>query len=73
MDRVRIFNKYLVCYGPDEPHTGIKGIRSDAPPEVIEAYLQWYRDNNRYKSGRMHNKDAGDVKSQIIDISNIEM
>lgn len=60
---------YLVMYGPHEAKTGVKGIRSDAPEEVIEAFLTWYRSNNRYKSGRIMNKADPRLKQLIIDVS----
>lgn len=66
--RFRIFNRYLVCYGPDEGRTGVKGIRSDAPSEAIEAYIDWFRDTHRYPNGRKYNKDSRFVRDQIIDV-----
>lgn len=65
----KLFNKYLICYGADEARTGVKGIRSDAPAEAIEEYLEWFRDNNRYPNGRKYNKDSKFVRDQIIDVT----
>ena len=31
----------------------VKGIRADAPTEIIDQFIQWYRENNRYESGRL--------------------
>ena len=67
LDEVRSFNKYLLFYGPEDERSGLKGIRSDAPPEVIEDFLQWYRDNNRYPNGRMRPKDRV-FKELVIDV-----
>lgn len=47
------FNRYLVFFGPGEEGSGVKGIRADAPDDVIEEFFQWYRDRNRYENGRL--------------------
>ena len=57
MRDVRSFNKYLLFYGPGEMKSGLKGIRSDAPPRAIDDFLQWYRENNRFSNGRMRSKE----------------
>ena len=57
LDEVRSFNKYLLFYGAMDEKSGLRGIRADAPHEVIEDFLQWYRENNRYPNGRMRAKD----------------
>ena len=67
-DLIKIFNKYLVCYEPNEFGTGIKGIRSDAPKDAIDAYIRWFRNNHRYENGRMLSMDSQKIKEQIIDI-----
>ncbi len=64
-----IFMPYLVMYGPNEANVGIKGIRSDAPKEAIDAFIMWYRDNHRYSSGRMMNANDARLKKLIIDDS----
>ncbi len=56
-EKVMKFNKYLLFYGPGEQSSGLKGIRSDAPSEIIEVFLNWYRSNYRYKNGRMRSKE----------------
>lgn len=67
-ERVLEFNKYLVTYGPDEEKTGIKGIRSDAPPSAIESFIEWFRDIYRYDNGRKYNKSSKKIKNLIIDV-----
>ena len=62
------FSRYLVMYGPDEDGTGIKGIRSDAPKEAIEAFLEWYRCENRYENGRKYNRTSAKIKALVIDV-----
>ena len=69
-DMMGLFTPYLVMYGPDEAKTGIKGIRSDAPKEAIDAYLLWYRDKHRYKSGRIMNSTDKRLLELIIDVTN---
>ncbi len=65
---MRKFNKYLVLYSADEEKTGIKGIRSDAPKDVIDDFIEWYRNNNRYENGRMLPKSSKVLKDLIIDV-----
>ena len=67
---MELFLPYIEMYGPNEAKTGIKGIRSDAPAEAIEAFMLWYRDNHRYSSGRMMNPDDKRLQTLIIDITN---
>ena len=67
-ERLGIFSPYLVMYGPNEANVGIKGIRSDAPKEAIDAYLLWYRDNHRYPNGRMINANDARLSKLIIDV-----
>lgn len=62
------FSRYLVMYGPDEDGTGIKGIRSDAPPEAIEAFLEWYRCENRYENGRKLALSKKRIRALIVDV-----
>ena len=62
------FSRYLVMYGPDEDGTGIKGIRSDAPEEAIEAFLEWYRCENRYENGRKLSLSKKRIKALIVDV-----
>lgn len=62
------FNRYLVFYGPGEENTGLKGIRSDAPEDIIDEFIAWYRDHNRYENGRL--RPEGIVRrSVLIDVS----
>ena len=62
------FSRYLVMHGPDEDGTGIKGIRSDAPEEAIKAFLEWYRDENRYENGRKLSLSKKRIKALIVDV-----
>lgn len=71
-EHVRKFNRYLVMFGPDEGRTGIKGIRSDAPEEAKEAYIEWFRDKNRYPNGRKYSRSSRFVQDQIIDVSVVD-
>ena len=52
-EKMRRFNRYLVIDAGEEDGYRIKGIRSDAPSEIIDEFIQWYRENNRYESGRL--------------------
>lgn len=61
------FSRYLVMYGPEENGTGIKGIRADAPPEIIDAFIEWYRDTHRYENGRKYNRTSAKIKALLID------
>ena len=63
------FSRYLVMYGPDEDGTGIKGIRADAPKEVIDDFIEWYRDNHRYENGRKYNRTSAKIKALVIDVT----
>lgn len=67
-EQVKKFNKYLVMFGPDDGRTGIRGIRSDAPEEAKEAYIEWFRDRNRYPNGRKYSRNSRFVQEQIIDV-----
>ena len=66
------FSRYLVMYGPDEDGVGIKGIRSDAPKEAIDAFLEWYRCENRYENGRKLALSKKRIKSLIVDVGESE-
>jgi hypothetical protein len=68
-DGIRAFNKYLVFYGPTEGKCGVKGIRSDAPQEAIDAFVDWYRKNNRYENGRLRPLSDAMVRKLLIDPS----
>ena len=63
------FSKYLVMYGPGEDGTGIKGIRADAPQEVIDEFIEWYRGTHRYENGRKYNRTSARIKALVIDTS----
>ena len=67
IEEVRRFNRYLLFYGPGEENSGLKGIRSDAPPEIIEEFIQWYRDRNRYPNGRLRPK-AAVMRDLVFDV-----
>ncbi len=45
--------RYLVIDAGEEGGYRVKGIRSDAPAETIDEFIQWYRENNRYENGRL--------------------
>ena len=51
------FNRYLVIGAGDDGSYRVKGIRSDAPPEMIEDFIGWYRENNRYENGRLRPRE----------------
>lgn len=67
-EEVGKFNKYLVFYSSEEEETGIKGIRSDAPKEVIEDFIEWYRNTNRYENGRMRPLSDAMIRKLVIDV-----
>lgn len=62
------FNKYLVFYSSEEEETGIKGIRADAPQDVIDDFIEWYRNTNRYENGRLRPLSAAMVRKLIINV-----
>ena len=66
------FSRYLVMYGPEEDGTGIKGIRADAPKEVIDEFIEWYRDTHRYENGRKYNRTSARIRALVIETSDRE-
>ncbi len=52
-EEVRRFSKYLVIDAGGEDGYRIVGIRSDAPADMIDGFIKWYRENNRYENGRL--------------------
>ena len=66
-DKVAKFNKYLVFYSPEEEGRGIKGISSDAPPELIKEFIDWYRNTYRYENGRKRPLSDALVRKIVID------
>ena len=56
--KLRRFNRYLVIDAGGDGAYRIRGIRSDAPSDMIEEFVGWYRDRNRYKNGRLRPKDV---------------
>ena len=48
----RKFSRYLVIDSGSGGYR-IRGIRSDAPKDMIDEFVDWYRDNNRYENGRL--------------------
>lgn len=68
-EEVKSFNKYLVFYSPEEKKTGLKGIRKDAPPEAVKAFLDWYRDKNRYENGRIRPLSDAMIRKLLVDVS----
>lgn len=67
-EQVVKFNKYLVFYSNEEEGTGIKGIRSDAPQEAIDGFIEWYRDTNRYENGRLRPLSDAMVRKLVISV-----
>ena len=67
-DLEKVFSPYVVMYGPNEAKTGIRGVRSDAPDDAKEAFILWYRMNNRYPNGRMIPTNDQRLKRLIIDV-----
>jgi len=65
---IKEFHKYLVFYGPDENDVGIKGVRSDAPECAKEAFIKWYRENNRYENGRLRPLSESMRRKLIINV-----
>ena len=52
-EKMKMFGKYIVIDAGEVDYYRIKGIRADAPAEIIDDFIQWYRENNRYESGRL--------------------
>lgn len=69
--QIRSFNKYLVFYSDEEHRSGIKGIRSDAPKEAIDEFIEWYRDNHRYENGRLRPLSEAMKRKLMVDVSKI--
>ena len=57
LEEIRRFSKYLVIDTEDGGYR-IAGIRADAPANVIEEFVRWYRKNNRYENGRLRPVDV---------------
>ena len=57
-EKLRRFNRYLVIDAGADGAYRIKGIRSDAPADMIEEFVGWYRERNRYDNGRLRPKDT---------------
>ena len=56
LEEVRKYSRYLVIDTKDGYR--IAGIRSDAPVDMIEDFISWYRKNNRYENGRLRPVDV---------------
>ena len=56
-EKLRKFNRYLVIDAGDDGAYRVIGIRSDAPEDMIEEFIGWYREHNRYENGRLRPKD----------------
>ena len=56
LEEVRKYSRYLVI--DTEDGYRIAGIRADAPADVIEDFISWYRKNNRYENGRLRPVDV---------------
>ena len=52
-EELRKFIRYIVIDIGENGCYCIKGIRSDAPEEMIDEFIAWYRRNYRYENGRM--------------------
>ncbi|MBQ6547944.1 MAG: hypothetical protein IJL79_03255 [Candidatus Methanomethylophilaceae archaeon] len=50
---IRSMSRYLVIEAGDNGAYRVKGIRSDAPAQMIDEFIAWYRRNNRYENGRL--------------------
>ena len=53
LEEVRKYSRYLVIDAGSDGAYRIIGIRSDAPADMIDGFIEWYRENNRYESGRL--------------------
>ena len=53
LEEVRKFSKYLVIDAGGDGAYRIMGIRSDAPADMIDGFIEWYRNYNRYENGRL--------------------
>ena len=56
LEEIRKYSRYLVIDTGDGYR--IAGIRADAPADVIEEFVSWYRENNRYENGRLRPVDV---------------
>lgn len=56
LEEIRKYSRYLVI--DTEDGYRIAGIRADAPADVIEEFISWYRENNRYENGRLRPVDV---------------
>ena len=56
LEEIRKYSRYLVI--DTEDGYRIAGIRADAPVDVIEDFISWYRKNNRYENGRLRPVDV---------------
>ena len=56
LEEIRRFSRYLVI--DTEDGYRIAGIRADAPADVIDEFVSWYRKNNRYENGRLRPVDV---------------
>ena len=56
LEEIRKYSRYLVI--DTEDGYRIAGIRADAPADVIEDFISWYRKNNRYENGRLRPVDV---------------
>ena len=52
-EKMRMFGRYIVIDAGEVDYYRIKGIRSDAPPEMIDEFVSWSRETNRYGNGRL--------------------
>ena len=62
--KLRRFNRYLVIDAGVDGAYRVRGIRSDAPADMIEEFIGWYRENNRYENGRL--RPYGIVKKACV-------
>lgn len=58
------FSRYLILNTGEDGTYGVKGIRSDAPDDVIDRFISWYRENNRYENGRLRPEDT--VRRRLV-------
>ena len=68
-ERKRRFNRYLVFYGDEECLFGVKGISSEAPQEIIDEFVTWYRETTRYPNGRLRPMTSKMYSNVVISVN----
>ncbi len=62
------FNKYLVFYDEHDDQHGVKGISAEAPKEIINEFIEWYRELTRYPTGRLRPASLKMYTDLIIEV-----